>query len=78
MAEYRPPLGEMIQELGQDQQDDLRPYLAVALVPIQVMISESRFPTEEDKRALVKQSLEEMGFAGSAIQSVELVPPGRH
>ena len=76
--EHRPMLEEMIQELQQDQMDDLEPYLAIALVPLQVMISDSKFPTDADKKNMVKQAFEEIGFAGSLIQSVERVPPRKH
>ena len=58
--------------------DDLAPYLAVALVPLQVMISDSKFPTDEDKKEVVKESLEEMGFVGALVQSVEPIPPEKH
>lgn len=74
----RPPLDQMIRDLGDDHDSELEPYLAVALVPLQVMISDEKFPTEEDKLDLVRQSLEKMGFIGSVVQSVEPVPPGRH
>lgn len=57
---------------------DLEPYLAIALVPLQVMISDKKFPTDADKKDMVKQSLEEMGFTGALVQSIEPVPIGRH
>ncbi len=74
----RIPLDEMVRDLREDDISELRSYLAVALVPLQVMISDEKFPTEEDKREMVKKSLEEMGFVGSLVQSVELIPPERH
>ena len=78
MGEPRLPLNEMIRGLKQDEVDDLEPYLAVALVPLQIMISDSKFPTDADKKSMVKQAFEEIGFTGSLIQSVERVPPGKH
>ena len=68
----------MIQGLQQDEMDDLAPYLAVALVPLQVMISDSKFPTDAGKKNMVKQAFEEIGFTGCLVQSVERVPPGKH
>ena len=74
----RSPLGEMIRELGEDHAAEMTPYLAVALVPFQVAISDEKFPTDEDKMEMVKKVLEGMGFVGCQVQSVEPVPPGRH
>ena len=74
----RPPIEELLEDIKEDHLNDLEPYLAIALVPLQVMISDEKFPTDKAKRAMIKQSLEEMGFAGALVQSVEPVPVKKH
>ena len=57
---------------------DMQPYLAVVRVPLEMLIDEAKYPTEENKLSLVKKAFEEMGFRGADVLSVEPIPGVRH
>ncbi len=74
----RPSIEEMAEDFGEDRTDNLRPYLAVALIPLELRINEAEHPTQESRLYLVKKFLEKMGFVGSEVKSVEPIPGARH
>ncbi len=74
----RPSIEEMAEDFGEDRTDNLRPYLAVAMIPLELQINEAEHPTQESKLYLVKTFLEAMGFAGADVKSVEPIPGARH
>ncbi len=57
---------------------DMQPYLAVVQVPLEMLIDEAKYPTEENRLNLVKKAFEEMGFRGVEVESVEPIPGVRH
>ena len=57
---------------------DMQPYLAVVQVPLEILIDEAKYPTEENRLDLVKKAFEEMGFRGAEVLSVEPIPEVKH
>lgn len=56
----------------------MQPYLAVVQVPLEMLIDEVKYPTEENRLNLVKKAFEKMGFRGVEVESVEPIPGVKH
>lgn len=57
---------------------DMQPYLAVVLVPLEMLIDEEKYPTKENRLNLVRKAFLEMGFTGAEVESVEPIPGVKH